>query len=124
MPRVPSHKASIYYEAHGSGPAILFVHGPAGNTLSWFQQVPYFAERHRVVLTDQRGWGRSECHPDATNYEYFSEDLRAVLDAEGISRAAIVGHSSGGWPTLRLAIDHPGRVACAVLCSSGGGVLT
>jgi len=112
----------VYYEVHGSGPAIVFAHGAEGNTLSWFQQVPWFARTFCVITFDHRGWGRSECHPDALHVSHFAEDLRAILDAEGISRAALVGHSTGGWTVLRTAIDYPERVACLVLCSTPGGL--
>ncbi len=124
MPRVPSHRASVYYEVHGSGPAIVFAHGAEGNTLTWFQQVPWFARRFRVITFDHRGWGRSECHPDALHVGHFADDLRAILDAEGISRAALVGHSTGGWTVLRAALDYPDRVACLVLSSTSGGIVT
>jgi pimeloyl-ACP methyl ester carboxylesterase len=114
----------VYYEVHGSGPAIVFAHGAEGNTLSWFQQVPWFAQRFRVITFDHRGWGRSECHPDALHVSHFADDLRAILDAEGITRAALVGHSTGGWTVLRAALDYPERVACLVLSSTAGGVVT
>jgi pimeloyl-ACP methyl ester carboxylesterase len=114
----------VYYEVHGSGPAIVFAHGAEGNTLSWFQQVPWFAKRFRVVTYDHRGWGRSECHPDALHVAHFADDLRAILDVEGITRAALVGHSTGGWTMLRTALDYPDRVACLVLSSTVGGIVT
>ena len=102
----------------------MFAHGAEGNTLSWFQQVPFFSKRFRVVIFDHRGFGRSECHPDAVHTSYFADDLRAVLDAEGIGRAALVGHSIGGWPCLRTAIDYPDRVSCLVLAATTGGLIT
>jgi pimeloyl-ACP methyl ester carboxylesterase len=102
----------------------VFAHGVEGNTLSWFQQVPWFARRFRVITFDHRGWGRSECHPDALHASHFADDLRAILDAEGVTRAALVGHSIGGWTVLRAALDYPARVACLVLCSSAGGIVT
>ncbi len=125
MPRIPSHQASIYYEVHGEGPtAVVFAHGAEGNTLSWFQQVPFFAKRFRVITYDLRGWGRSDCHPDALHVSHFADDLRAVLDAEGIRRAALVGHSLGGWTCLRTAIEYPERVASVVLSATAGGLIT
>ncbi len=124
MPRIPSHRASIYYEVHGEGPAVVFAHGAEGNTLSWFQQVPYFAKRFRVITFDHRGFGRSECHPDAVHTSHYADDLRAVLDAEGITRAALVGHSIGGWTCLRTAIDYPDRVSSLVLSATTGGLVT
>ena len=59
MPRVERPNAAIYYEVCGEGPPLVFAHGAGGNTLVWWQQVPYFAARYRVVTFDHRGFGRS-----------------------------------------------------------------
>ena len=51
----------LYYEdTGGNAPAVLFLHGAGGNHLSWWQQVPVFAEEYRCVTADQRGEGRTE----------------------------------------------------------------
>ncbi len=124
MPSVPRHRASIYYEVHGKGPDVVLAHGPAGNTLSWYQQVPELSRRHRVILFDHRGWGRSFSDPAHVQGSYFVEDLRGVLDAEGVRRAALVGHSMGATTVLRTALDYPERVSCLVLVGNAGGLLT
>src|SRR5215468_10903911 len=50
----------LYYEdTGGGGPTILFLHGAGGNHLSWWQQVPVFAEEYRCITVDQRGFGQS-----------------------------------------------------------------
>jgi 3-oxoadipate enol-lactonase len=50
----------FYYEdTGGPGPTVLFLHGAGGNHLSWWQQVPVFAEEYRCVTVDQRGFGQS-----------------------------------------------------------------
>jgi pimeloyl-ACP methyl ester carboxylesterase len=46
MPIVRLHGGDLYYETHGSGPALVFAHGIGGNRLSWWQQVPYFRDRY------------------------------------------------------------------------------
>jgi pimeloyl-ACP methyl ester carboxylesterase len=124
MPTVESQGATLYYEVHGEGPPLVFAHGVGGNTLSWFQQVPHFARSHRVVTFDHRGFGRSLCPIDAIRPRFFAEDLRAILDANGIERAALVCQSMGGWGGLRFALSWPERVSCLVLCDTPGGVLT
>lgn len=129
-------ESSIYYETHGAethgdeqngnegGSAVVFAHGAGGNSLSWWQQVPHFARRHRVITFDHRTFGRSRCKPGGFRTSYFSSDLLAILDAEGIARAALVCQSMGGWTGLPLAIHHPERVACLVLCDTPGGLYT
>jgi len=124
MPTVASGDASIYYEIGGTGPALVFAHGAGGNRLSWWQQTPHFERRFRVVRFDHRGFGRSHCDPDAFHPRFFAGDLLAILDAEGIERAALVCQSMGGWTGLRTALDHPDRVACLVLCDTPGGIYT
>src|SRR5262249_28955466 len=50
----------LYYEdTGGAGPVLLFLHGAGGNHLSWWQQVPVFAEEYRCITADQRGFGQS-----------------------------------------------------------------
>ena len=50
----------LYYEdTGGNAPTLLFLHGAGGNHLSWWQQVPVFAEEYRCVTVDQRGFGQS-----------------------------------------------------------------
>ncbi len=124
MPTVQSHGTRIYYETYGDGPAVVFAHGTDGNALSWFQQVPHFARSHKVILFDVRGWGRSHCHPEQADARYASSDLLAILDVEGVQRAALVGMSIGGWASLRVAVEQPERVACLVLIGSTGGLVT
>ena len=79
----------------------------------WKLQVPYLARHHRVVTFDGRGTGRSgrPVGPQAYTADQFSDDAVAVLDALEIDRAVIVGFSRGALWGVRLAADHPERVA-------------
>jgi pimeloyl-ACP methyl ester carboxylesterase len=55
----------LYYEdTGGNAPTILWLHGAGGNHLSWWQQVPVFAEEYRCITVDQRGFGQSPDIPD------------------------------------------------------------
>ncbi len=124
MPTIEREGATLYYEVHGTGPAVAFVHGSGGSALSWWQQIPHFAARHRVVAFDHRGFGRSTCSPAALEPCHFADDLAAILDAAGIARAALVCQSMGGWTGLPFAIAHPDRCAALVLAGTPGGVAT
>jgi len=124
MATVEREGATIYYERCGSGSAVVFAHGAGGNRLSWWQQVPHFAERHSVITLDQRSYGRSACDAGAFHPSHFPGDLLAVLDAEEIERAALVCQSMGGWTGLPTALRHSERVSCLVLASTPGGLLT
>lgn len=127
MPFVLSGSARLWYERYGdpdAREAMVFAHGAGGNTLSWWQQVPYFAARHAVIAYDHRSFGRSRCPREDFHPKHFPADLLAILDAEAIARAALVCQSLGGWTGLRTAVSHPERVACLVLCDTPGGLWT
>lgn len=68
---------------------------------------------HRVIAYDARGHGRSgaAADPTAYGYERLARDLREVMDALGLERAALAGASMGAHTIVRFALDHPGRVA-------------
>ncbi len=125
MPTVTRAGAEIHYECHGDGPALVFAHGAGGNAASWWQQVPFFVKRgFRVLCFDHRGFARSPAPGDALSLAEFVPDLEAMLDAEGIDRAALVCQSMGGWSGLPFALAHPERVRALVLCGTPGGVWT
>ena len=124
MPHVKSRDAKIYYELHGAGSPLVFAHGAGGNTEIWWQQVPHFSARHRVVTFDHRCFGRSVCPPESFNPAFFSDDLIAILDAEDLDRVSLICQSMGGWTGLRMALDHPHRLSCLVLCGTPGGIVT
>ncbi len=122
MPVIRTNGAEIYYEAIGSGPAILFAHGAGGNAASWWQQVPAFAIDHRVITFDHRGFGRSRCRPEDFTARAFEGDALAILDAEKVERAAVVCQSMGGWTGVRLAVNHRDRVRALVLGNTPGAI--
>lgn len=123
MPFADSDGARIYYEVHGEGPAVLFVHGSGGHHAAWWQQTPYFTRRgYSVVTLDLRGFGRSSSELDEYDSLEFPGDILAVLDAAGIDRAVLVGQSIGASAALKVAVAHPDRVAGVILAHSLGGL--
>ncbi|MDX2165686.1 MAG: alpha/beta fold hydrolase [Deltaproteobacteria bacterium] len=124
MPYVEREGARLYYETHGDGPPLVLAHGAGGNTLVWWQQVPVFARRHRVLTFDHRGFGRSTCAAEAAQARHFAADLTAILDHASIARAALICQSMGGWTGLQLALAAPPRVAALVLSGTPAGVVT
>jgi pimeloyl-ACP methyl ester carboxylesterase len=121
MPRLERDAVSLYYEVHGEGPWLAFAHGAGGNGLSWWQQVPAFASRHRCLVYDQRGWGRSPsaAPPDPAA---FAGDLAALLDHLEVERAALVGQSMGGWTVVGCALLGPERITHLALVGTLGGL--
>ena len=118
MPTVQRSDCELYYEVHGRGLPVIFIHGGGGNTLAWFQQVPFFATHRKVITVDLRGFKRSTCPPDRVDPRYFPDDIRAIMDAEQIDRTALVCQSLGAWAGLPIAVRTPERVACLVINGS------
>ncbi len=104
----------------GSGTPILLLHGLASTRHIWDLVVPDLAGRP-VLALDQRGHGDSEVPDGGYDGESVVADALTALDAVGLSRVVVVGHSWGAWTAMRLAAAAPERVL-AVVCLDGGTV--
>jgi pimeloyl-ACP methyl ester carboxylesterase len=87
--------------------------GPAADTLS------RLASFSRLILFDKRGTGLSDRSAGIPDLETRMDDIRAVMDAVGSERAAVLGVSEGGPMTLLFAATYPERTAAAVLYGTG-----
>lgn len=105
----------IAYTVHGDGPPVLLVHGWTCDGSDWSWLAADLAVDHRVVIVDLRGHGRSTPTVDRFGAEVVADDMIAVLDAIGIDRAVVVGHSLGGTVGSVMAVEHPDRVSALVL---------
>jgi 3-oxoadipate enol-lactonase len=113
----------LYYEdTGGPGPTVLFLHGAGGNHLSWWQQVPVFAEEYRCVTADQRGFGQSPDVAGGPGPAALAADALALLDHLGIARAAVVAQSMGGWAAVGAAVQAPGRFWAIVMANTVGNL--
>jgi 3-oxoadipate enol-lactonase len=111
----------LYYEDTGGGaPVVLFLHGAGGNHLSWWQQVPAFADEYRCVTLDQRGFGQSPDVPGGPGPAALATDAIALLDHLGIARAALVAQSMGGWAAAGAAVQAPERFWAIVMANTVG----
>jgi pimeloyl-ACP methyl ester carboxylesterase len=109
---VDSAGARIWYGAYGSGLAVVLLHGGMGNSGNWAYQLPdLLAAGYQVVAVDSRGQGRSTRTEEPFSYRQMAADVRTVLDALDIMRAAIVGWSDGADTGLVMAEETPERVA-------------
>jgi 3-oxoadipate enol-lactonase len=121
MPYVSTEWGNVYYEVHGEGPALMFVHGSGGNHSSWWQQVPHFRDRYQVVTVDLPGFGLSVRNDREPEDAAYPAAMLAVLDDAKIDRAVVVA-GQGASPVLTLAINNPDRVAAAVTSHSLRGL--
>lgn len=112
----------------GSGPPVVLVHGLPSNSADWGELPARLAARgHRVVVYDRIGYGHSSradaADPSAYTYASSTRDLRGLLDALAIERAALVGWSYGGGVVQQLAAEAPERVTALVPLASVGPLL-
>src|SRR6266581_2015287 len=113
----------LYYEdTGGPGPTLLFLHGAGGNHLSWWQQVPAFADEYRCITVDQRGFGQSPDVSGGPGPTALATDALALLDHLGIARAALVAQSMGGWAAVGAAVRAPERFWATVLANTVGNL--
>ena len=102
----------------GSGPAVVLIHGLAGDHTAWREQVALLKERHRVVAFDNRGAGASTQVDEPVSTRDLANDTLALMTHLGIERAHVVGRSMGGAVAQHMALEAPDRVASLVLCAS------
>lgn len=108
---VESHDVPIYYATYGKGDPVILLHGGLGNSDHWAFQVPALAKQRQVIVIDSRNQGRSGFSKAKLSYRTMADDVLAVMDALGLTSAAIVGWSDGGEVALQLAVHHPERVS-------------
>ena len=119
MPLISLNGIELYYESHGEGESVVFLHGAGGNHTSWWQQIPSFSQTYRCLTLDHRGFG-SSTDPQAKGSDCFADDLEALLDHLGIARMALVAQSMGGRTASQFTLRHPERVSTLVMCDTVG----
>jgi pimeloyl-ACP methyl ester carboxylesterase len=123
MPKINRGGVQIYYEVHGSGPPLLLTHGYSSTSAMWQGQIEALSRRHKLVLWDMRGHGRSD-YPD--DPEAYSEaltvaDMAALLDTVEADSAIVGGLSLGGYMSLAFYRAHPDRVRALLIIDTGPG---
>ena len=116
----------VYYEVHGEGETIIFMHHGFGCSKIWQGIYPRFvAEGYRAVIFDRRGYGRSEGGDDFFEF-YVSdryrpdsvEELRAVKEHLGIGACHLVGQCEGGVVGVDYAAKYSGEVITLTTAST------
>lgn len=120
--------AEIYYELHGDGPSLVFIHGASGTHLSWWQQVAELRHHYSCLIYDLRGYGRSRALADLDpgDGRAHVQDLVALLEHVGLWEEGVhlLGASLGTAIALHCAAEYPERVRSLTLCCGPGNVST
>jgi len=112
--------AKINYVEAGSGPVVVLLHGLGGNTTNWQFNIQPLAQKYRVIVPDQIGFGKSD--KPLINYRIstYVDFLDAFLKELKIERASFVGNSMGGWVAALYTLAHPQKVERLVLVDAAG----
>jgi pimeloyl-ACP methyl ester carboxylesterase len=108
----------VYFLDRGSGPPLLLVHGLGMSGEMFEPVVESLARRHRLIIPDLRGCGRSRNLPPPYSVKRQAADLAALLDRLGITSTTALGYSQGGPVVQELALDYPQRVRALVLSNT------
>lgn len=116
--RLPNGLRMAYVEAGDpEGEPLLLLHGYTDSSRAFSLMLPYLS-RYRLLIPDQRGHGASDAPECCYGAAQFAYDARLFLDALGVKRAAVAGHSLGSMVAISLAADYPERVSKIVLIGS------
>jgi len=121
MPQTKSDGVDIWYEVSGEGDPVLMIMGLGADSTGWILQRQQFEQRHKVIVFDNRGVGKSSCPPPPYSTEQMATDALAVIDAAGIERAHVLGVSLGGAIAQHLALRAPERIRSLVLAATWAG---
>lgn len=99
------------------GQPLLMLHGWTDSSRAWSILAPHLSS-HRLLILDQRGHGASDKPACCYALSNLADDAVQFLDAKGIRRAAVVGHSLGSMVGQQIAAEHPDRVSKLVLMGS------
>ena len=122
MPVLSRPDARIAYTRSGTGPAVLLIQGVGVVGEGWRPQVEELQREFTVVSFDNRGIGASTMDAPAPTIQAMAADALAIMDAEGLTRFHVSGHSMGGIIAQEVALIAPRRVkSLAFLCTFSYG---
>ena len=115
--------ATLYFEVHGSGPAVLLTHGYSASSMMWAPNIDALSATHTLIVWDILGHGRSSAPEDASLYsrDRTVSDMAALLDHLQIKRAVVGGLSLGGYLSLAFNATHGARVLGLLIFDTGPG---
>ncbi len=112
--------SGLRYLVAGEGEPLVLVHGLGGAAANWLALAPLLLPGRRLIVPELPGHGGSSPLPAAPSLSPYADRLGLLLEHEGATPAAVVGHSLGGAVALRLALRRPESVSALVLAAAAG----
>ena len=113
--RVDTNGLDTYYEIHGTGEPLVYLHGGFNSIEMLSQSLPALAERHRVYVPERQGHGRTPDRDGPITFETMASDTIAFLEAMDLSAPGVVGFSDGAMVAMHVALARPDLVGRLVL---------
>lgn len=110
MPTININDLDMYYEQQGQGEDLLLITGLNANHLMWANVVPQLSKKYHVTIIDNRGAGLTSAPEGLYTTKQMAEDTLAFIEAIGLQKPHVVGHSMGGTIAQQLAIHHGNKV--------------
>lgn len=104
----------IHWQEQGSGTPVLLIMGHRYSSRMWYPVIPALAQKHRVIVFDNRGTGFTDTD-SGYEIEDMAKDALAVMDAAGVESAHVYGVSLGGGIAYELALQQRQRVRSLIL---------
>ncbi len=108
----------LEYEDRGEGEVLVLLHGLGCSARDWGLQMPALSSHFRVIAPSLRGFGDSARHSGPSSIMQYAEDVAALLDALGIERAHVFGHSMGGAVALQMAVAFQPRLLSLIVVNA------
>ncbi len=108
----------IAYDRRGSGPSLVLIHGFPFDHSIWNEVLPFLEEKYDLILPDLRGFGESTTFESQYSILDMARDIALLLDALGIQKTSLAGHSMGGYVALAFAKQYPERANSLILVAS------
>jgi pimeloyl-ACP methyl ester carboxylesterase len=108
---------NLYFETHGSGRPVILLHGGLGSGEMFGPVLTALAERHRVIVVDLQGHGRTADIDRPIDSSLMADDIAALIGHLGLDKPDIVGYSLGGGTALHTAAKYPDKVGRLVMAS-------
>ena len=123
MPQIKANGIDLYYELHGEAgkPVVVLIAGLGYSMWMWNRMLPLLAKRCQVLAFDNRGVGQSARPAGPYSAGLLADDTAALMDALGIKKATVMGHSMGGFIAQAFALTYPAKVERLILSATNFG---